>query len=92
MNPSEPLPLRPAAVPCHPAGTLTVLLFALASAVAACDLAPAIPDVQVGPPPAPATVTSRRNPIAAEAYIGDEYADIQRALRVEATETAAPTF
>jgi hypothetical protein len=92
MHPSTPPSLRPGAVPCHPAGTLTMLLFALACTVAACDLAPAMPDVPMSQIPAPASAPVRRSPLAAEAYIGDEYADVQRALRVDPGEAGAPTF
>jgi hypothetical protein len=92
MNPTTPPPARPGAVPCHPAGTFTVLLFAIACAVAACDPDPALPEVRVDEAPVAALVSSPRRPLAAEAYIGDEYADVQRALAVEPGEAGAPTF
>ena len=65
-----------------------VLLFAIACAVAACDPDPALPEVRVDEAPVAALVSSPRRPLAAEAYIGDEYADVQRALAVEPGEAA----
>lgn len=91
----------PITLPVHPSGSIAALLLAAACAVAACDpgslgASPAGPtlemrDLAQHPLSAPAAA-AHRPATAVAAYVGDEYADAQRALRDRPDEPASPTF
>jgi hypothetical protein len=85
--------VRSSALPCRPSGTLAVMLFAAACALAACDPGPV--DTPVAEPVRVQPVT--RTPLLSRAvpepwYVGDEYADVQQALQRRTDEVVAPTF